>query len=116
MATINTPNPNDGTIVGVSDTIADEYIDATTGGRGIQRLPIGAYKLPRSKIAIGQYGVDNGDATQDTPLYVESAAERRLAEFNYIQQHQAYCNALRVYARETITPHDSRGLSTRGVR
>ena len=34
--------------------------------------------IPRSKIAVGRYGVDEGDASENAPLDVTSAQERRL--------------------------------------
>lgn len=40
--------------------------------------PTTAYKMPRSKIAVGAFGVDEGDATPDHPLPVGDYAARRL--------------------------------------
>ena len=56
-------NPNDGTTLGTAEVISDEYVDPGTVNARIEPLlPPGAYKLPRSKIAVGRYGVDGGDA------------------------------------------------------
>jgi hypothetical protein len=111
-------NPNDGTTLGTAEVIADEYIDPTTGGRYLALVPITAYKLPRSKIAVGPYGQDGGDAMPDTPLAVESRAERWILEIESLRHRTASIAQFQKFAMETIPLCDSRGydVATRGVR
>jgi hypothetical protein len=112
------PNPNDGTILGSNEVISDEYIDPSTATRLDPNVPPTGYKLPRSKIAIGVYGQDGGDATADNPLPAESRTLRQLAELTQMRDRE---NALRAYVKvsaEYLSLVDNRGhhLSTRGVR
>lgn len=111
-------NPNDGTTLGTAEVIADEYIDPTTGGRINPNLPPTGYKLPRSKIAIGPYGQDGGDASPDQPLPTESRAERLLIEVQALRDRDTANQYIARRAGETVSLSDSRGhdLSTRGVR
>lgn len=111
-------NPNDGTVLGTSEVISDEYIDPVLGCRVINTLPPTAYKLPRSKIAVGAYGQDGGDASQDNPLPAESRAIRQLEELAAVRSRESTMQAFQKFASETLPLVDSRGhaLSTRGVR
>lgn len=79
MADNTTLNPG---IAG--DEITTESLEDGEG-RGIAGLPTDDYKLPRSKIIVGPYGRDDGDATHDRPLPVESRAERWAAERAMLQ-------------------------------
>ncbi len=111
-------NPNDGTVLGTSEVISDEYIDPVLGCRVINVLPPTGYKLPRSKIAVGPYGQDWGDATADMPLQVESRAERRALEIADIRSREL---GWATFQRSTVERDpliDARGHahSTRGVR
>jgi hypothetical protein len=113
-------NPNDNTsMLGPGgDVISDEYLDPNQPVRREGLLPPGAYKLPRSKIAVGPYGQDWGDASADLPLQVESRAQRQLAELDSLRTRQATLQAMARYAGETISLSDARGsfLDTRGQR
>lgn len=112
-------NPNDGTQLGTAEIISDEYIDpALQGVKRDPALPATAYKLPRSKIAVGPYGQDHGDATQDNPLPVEGRNVRQLDELNALRGRDAGLNDLKRYGSENVSLVDSRGshLANRGVR
>lgn len=112
----NAPNPNDGTVLGTAEVISDEFIDPATGCRRDPNIPGTGYKMPRSKIAVGPYGQDHGDATPDRPLPVEAHVERRLRELEMLQLRDN-CPGQR-YSFERQQLSDSRGghLKTRGVR
>jgi hypothetical protein len=116
---MGTPNTSDGTQLGTGEVVSNEAIGLATP-RGDPAMPQTAYKLPRSKIAVGAYGDDVGDAIAARPLYVESYQERRLAEMAQIAAIEASQNDLRRYAAESQRGihHDARGqsISTRGVR
>jgi hypothetical protein len=109
-------NPNDGTQLGTSEIISDEYIDPVLGCRVNNNLPATAYKAPRSKIAIGPYGQDWGDAMPDTPLYVESRNERLLVELAGMRDRGIAMQPK--FSAETTPRVDARGheFTTRGVR
>lgn len=111
-------NPNDGTQLGTSEVIADEYIDPVLGCRVVSALPAAAYKMPRSKIAVGTYGQDWGDAAVETPLHVESTQERWLVERVALMQQAAAMQGQVRYSQETVSLCDARGsfMSNRGVR
>ncbi len=113
-----TVNPNDGTVLGTAEVISDEYIDPILGCRVINVLPPTPYKMPRSKIAVGPYGQDFGDASADYPLPTESRAERQLLETQSLRQRFVALTQLQRYAQETVPLADARGhdMSTRGVR
>ena len=50
-------NPKDGTQLGTADVIATEYISPNTDGVRVNpNLPGTGYAIPRSKIAVGDYG------------------------------------------------------------
>lgn len=112
------PNPNDGTQLGTGEVISDEFIAPVDGSRRDPNLPPTGYKLPRSKIAIGPYGQDHGDATQDYPLQAESAAVRRMTEVAVLRDNDESRSQLLRYASERMTFSDQRGrhASTRGNR
>jgi hypothetical protein len=84
---------------------------APTGG-GVQ-LP-----LPRSKLAVGGYGADQGDASQDFPLAAESRQARQLAELQTIRERENMGRQLAKLSSETVSLIDARGsaYSTRGTR
>ena len=112
-------NPNDGTTLGTSEVISDEYVDP--GEQQVRvdpLLPVTGYKLPRSKIAVGHYGIDGGDATFDTPLATESRAERQLQELSRFKQRDSLATQLSRYSAETVSLFDARGrhVDNRGVR
>lgn len=111
-------NPNDGTVLGTAEVISDEYIDPVLGCRVINLLPPTAYKVPRSKIVVGPYGQDWGDASADLPLPVESRAERLMLEQAALRDRQYSSIEFTRYSGETVPLADSRGhhISTRGVR
>ena len=115
------PNTQDNTQLGTGEQISNEAIGVNESKRD-QNLPIARqYKIPRSKIAVGPYGQDWGDASATIPFNVESYRERQLAEAAYLAQ---FANAIpSKYTisgegkRDTVT-YDLRGrfLETRGVR
>ena len=112
-------NPNDGTQLGTSEVISDEYIDPTM--QSVRReplLPVTGYKLPRSKIAVGAYGEDCGDATPDQPLATESRLERQMAELATIRQRDAVVMQMARYSTEYVSLIDARGrhIDSRGAR
>ncbi len=112
-------NPNDGTQLGTSEVIADEYIDPTEQAVRVEPLlPVTAYKLPRSKIAVGPYGVDGGDAAPFNALPVESRQERLIHEYLAMSTRDQQCISLTKFAAETISYVDARGshFSHRGHR
>ena len=112
-------NPNDGTTLGTAEVIADEYIDPNRGGVRIEpNLPQTAYKLPRSKIAVGAYGTDGGDATAETPLQVESRAARQSGELDALRSRQQGMQLQSKFAGEIVSLIDSRGehMTSRGQR
>ena len=111
-------NPNDGTTLGTSEVIADEFIDPTYGGRQDRNQPVTGYKMPRSKIAVGVYGQDWGDASPDQPLAAESRNERWYLEMESLRNRVLTMTSFQRYAQETLSCVDSRGydITTRGVR
>ena len=112
-------NPNDGTTLGTAEVIADEYVDPTMQAVRLEPLlPVTAYKLPRSKIAVGSYGVDAGDASITNPLPVESIQERQLHELDGLRHRDQVASSFGKLQAETITLADARGshFSTRGQR
>ncbi len=113
-----TPNPNDGTVLGTGEIISDEYVDPTTGTRRDPNLPVIGYKLPRSKIAVGPYGQDGGDATPDNALPVESRAERLYLEHQALRERERSAQLVQRQQTERLPLVDARGshLDTRGQR
>ena len=111
-------NPQDGTQLGTSEVIADEYIDPNLGARPSPLVPPTGYKMPRSKIAVGPYGTDAGDATYDYPLPVESRADRQLQELAALRTRDMGMELLMKSATETMVIMDSRGhhIANRGTR
>ncbi len=113
------PNPNDGTQVATGEVISNESIELVGGAKGDPALPTTNYKLPRSKIAVGPYGQDWGDAQVGRPLQVESLIERQTAELEHVRGAFASQQAQSRYSAEAYTTdNDRRGqaFSTRGVR
>ena len=111
-------NPQDGTQLGTGEVISDEFVDANAGVRRDAQLPATPYKVPRSKIAVGPYGQDWGDASTDQPLAVESRQERQFMELQAVRERSHASLLLQKYAAETVSFVDARGhaMSTRGVR
>jgi hypothetical protein len=111
-------NPNDGTTLGTAETISDEAIDPQVGGRRDPYQAVGLYKAPRSKIAVGPYGQDWGDATQDQPLAVESRSQRQYSELASLLERDQTQIEMVSYGVLNITFCDSRGahFSNRGSR
>lgn len=105
------------------DLVSDE--DLTGLPRGSPLLPqVGAangnYKLERTKIVVGAYGQDAGDATFDAPLPAESRTQRQLAELAGLMSQD---NNLAVEAHMSRGRNEratffglSRGTNTRGGR
>jgi hypothetical protein len=115
-----TPNPNDNTQLGTGELVSNEAV-GVNDSKGDANLPIVAYKLPRSKIAVGNYGQDGGDATDANPLPVESLLERREAERQMMLSMSMGLDSLRRYSveyRQGNATLDVRGqlLDTRGKR
>lgn len=112
------PNPNDGTQLGTGEVISDEYIDPNAGARGDPNLPPTGFKVARSKIAVGQYGQDQGDASVIQPLPVADYMVRREAEQQELRDIGVRQQSMCRYAFERTDLADRRGnhLSMRGVR
>ena len=111
-------NPNDGTQLGTGEVISDEYIDIKEGTRRDPAQPPTAYKVPRSKIAIGPYGQDWGDASEAFPLQTHDAYLRRVHELEYLRGMDESRAGLATFAQERCNLADSRGrhISIRGAR
>ena len=111
-------NPNDGTQLGTGEIISDEYIDPEDGARRDPAQPGTGYKLPRSKIAVGPYGQDWGDASEFTPLMTHDAYLRRVHELEFLRDLDEQRSGLTTFAQERFNLADSRGrhLSIRGAR
>lgn len=69
------------------DVIATEDVLAGVA-RGDASLPLTEYKNPRSKIAVGPFDQDLGDADRFNPLGVQIARERYLLETQMIANIQ----------------------------
>ena len=112
------PNPNDGTQLGTGEVISDEYIDPQTGGRRDGNLPATGYKVPRSKIAVGPYGQDWGEASEFYPLQVSDAIARRLKEIETMRDVDEGRLQLVRFSAERVSMSDNRGRHTaiRGTR
>ena len=94
------------------DLIVTEEITTAEPGRLANNLPSGTYKMPRSKIAVGSAGYDEGNATAETPLEVTSRRERHIAEQASIAQLNAMSLAgMQRSSRERVTLLDRRGSS-----
>jgi hypothetical protein len=117
------PQATDGTQLNVGvagDLVSDE--DLTGQPRGTSAVPqLGApnagYKVERTKIAIGDYGQDAGDAAAATGLPVRTLFERQALEEIVIRETQNGMNALadargRSGSRGSVL--DARGGSYRG--
>lgn len=111
-------NPNDGTMLGTGEIISDEFIDPEDGNRREGSLPQGPYKVPRSKLAIGPYGQDWGDADANHPLDTVDRATLHALEVDGIRNRLRALSELEKSANETFTLSDSRGhdMTNRGVR
>ena len=113
------PNSADNTQLGSGELIANEAVDPNASKR-FDAAPVVAYKLPRSKIAVGNYGQDEGDARAGFPLHVESVLERREAEVARLVSMQASFKDSTRYAGEVrnIFALDVRGqlIEHRGRR
>ena len=112
------PNSNDGTQLGTGEVISDEYIDPNGLVRRDVNLPVGPLKVPRSKLGVGGYGVDAGDATPDNSLPVESRQARIYAEYRAVQESDLEAIMLLGDRGSRVTSNDSRGVlaSLRGTR
>ena len=108
----------DGTSLGTGEIISNEYIDPAQGGRTDPDLPPAAYKLPRSKIAVGDFGIDGGDASYSNPLPVDSRGQRQQGEIDDLRNREEQMLNLQRFAYETFSMVDRRGrtFATRGVR
>jgi hypothetical protein len=111
-------NTNDNTALnpGVGgDNISTEDQPAGTQ-RGDAALPLVDYKMPRSKIAIGPYDLDLGDAGQYLPLPVQTLRERGIMEEQMISARRLALSTLSTRSSyERTTSLDSRfNYSSRG--
>jgi hypothetical protein len=111
-------NPNDGTNVGTGEVISDEYVDPSTGQRRDSNLPPTGYKVPRSKIAVGRYGDDLGDATADQALEIHSRSARQFEEILALRGRDQGIDTFMKSSAENTGLADSRGhhIAQRGVR
>jgi hypothetical protein len=115
-----TPNLNDNTQLGTGEQISNEAVD-TNAPKLDPNLPVSqTYKLPRSKIVVGAYGVDGGDVTVARPLPVDSLLERRELELNALRDRGYGLASLQRSAAEcrNNSTLDVRGhlFDTRGKR
>lgn len=93
---------------GGGDTLATEEI-ATGNARSAPGLPTTAYKVPRTKIALGDYDDDRGDVAQDKPLPVDSARGARFDERTELRARDAF--ALSLVTRGGERSHQRQGQS-----
>lgn len=109
--------PNDGTALGTGEVISGEQIDPTDS-HADSNLPATGYKVPRSKIANGPYGRDDGDVTPDNPFPVDSPRSRRTEETEVLTNIDTALNTMGIRQDETVSLCDRRGraLETRGMR
>lgn len=112
---------NDGTTVASNaDLVSTE--DMTGRPRGTADAPqlgttAGNYKLGRSKIAVGGYGADQGDASFDSPLPVGMRAERQQLELIRVREMDASLYSLMTRGQERVQSiFGARGSSDRGQR
>ena len=70
---------NQATVAG-GDVIATEDVASANQQDADQSLPAADYKLPRSKLAVGQFGRDLGDVGPDNPLDTRDRAAMRVLE------------------------------------
>lgn len=78
-------NPNDNTQLGTGELISNEAISINEVKLDEALPSTVAYKIPRSKIAVGPYGEDWGDVGRAYPLAVDSYNERVQLENNRLQ-------------------------------
>ena len=112
-------NANDNTQLGTAEVISDEYIDPTAQVvRRDPNLPQTAYKVPRSKIAVGPYGQDHGDASDNLPLPVSDARAQRIEECERLRDRESAMTTFLQAHDERVSLCDNRGahLSHRGQR
>lgn len=95
------------------DLIVTEELAVGSSGRATSSLPSSVYKMPRSKIAIGAMGTDQGDATDDAPLPTGDRAVRRMLELQQIQAEEASYDSLRSRASCRTYHRGNRGRGTR---
>lgn len=98
------------------DTIATEDMPAGAV-RGDDLLPKTPYKVPRSKLVVGDYDHDEGDVSRSRPLAVENMDERHAAEAAALQGYAVSMQELN--RRASIRDHqlDRRGdVGLRGMR
>lgn len=99
------------------DAIATEEVLTQEPQRGDARLPETTYKMPRSKIAVGTYGRDDGDAGPGNELEVVSRQERRLAEETMLAAIDSTQSICQTRCYERTSPLDRRGgTGQRGTR
>lgn len=117
MADGTVMNPGSG-----GDTISNKEFAVAADGvpadpRGTACLPVTAYKLPRSKIAIGDYDHDNGDATSTNALPIQTFYERRMMEQQMIMDRDRNLQGCQTRGKERIDLCDRRGGHVgRGLR
>lgn len=111
---------SDGTQLNLGTTgdliITEDHADVE--GRHISGLTDDDYKMPRSKIAVGPLGSDQGDADKSNPLYIEDRESRRLAEDMMLAALNAQQVSMCVRSYCKVTLSDRRGGlgSQRGTR
>lgn len=113
----------DGTTIAGGDVISTEELTIAADGvparpRGASDLPATAYKLPRSKLAVGAFDADGGDVTASNPLPVESRSARQIAELAASQGAELGAASMMTRSRERYPLVDRRGRLTtdRGAR
>ena len=114
-----TPNASDNTQLGTGELISNEQIEVIVP-KGDSNQPVTAYKVPRSKIAVGPYGQDLGDATQAQPLNVTSYLERRELELMGFEDGYVTLSGFSNSAAENLRGFSfdvrGQGLESRGRR
>lgn len=97
-------NSNDGTTLnpGVGGDVYSSEDQPVGSQRGDPNLPLTDYKVARSKIAVGPYDTDAGDATFQNPLPVESRRERQAAELAFLKSADAQRYSFSTRSRERV--------------
>lgn len=103
MADNTTLNPGLG-----GDVISTEDLPLGAA-RGHGALPLVAYKVPRSKIAVGDVDTDGGDAMAHSPLAVGDYQARRSAEASRLRAQDMSMQKSRSRQGERIATMDRRG-------
>jgi hypothetical protein len=94
------------------DLVSDE--DMTGLPRGVADVPqLGSgnanYKVERTKVAVGRYGHDDGDAEPDSPLWVGMRRERLVLETEMLARLDANAMSMQRRCYERVGLSDRRG-------